>query len=773
MKRKRRFTFGMIVSAGFDAENYDSMLWPGAVEFAEKNDINLLLFVGRQNSGDEMSFNSDITHEFATAETVDGLIIPTGTMTDFLTPSQIRHFCRQFRPLPIVSIAMAIPGVPSVLVDNAYGIKEVIGHCIVEHNHRTIGFIQGPKYNQDAIERFNAYKKVLQAYKIPFDPDLVVEGNFTAESAKQAMKELFEKRKRRVDVVVASDDESAFGALAFLKSNGYKVPYDVAITGFDNVERASSVSPPLTTVRQPVWEQSNKACELLLAMVRGKKVPLRTCLPTKMVVRQSCGCFSDVIKQIKSVAISTGSHSWMHEEKIRDSATVIIQVIVNDLYNKFGDMKLDRKEITLHVQNLLVAILEDIFNKKKQDYFLWFFYNFLTDFVAEEKDISIWNYVLVHLQKQVLSFIEEKDIVFKTQNLFQKAEIIYDEILLLNKSYISLQKEQRMWLLLQISQSLIHSFDLENMKTVIARELPRLKIRRCFLSLFREPLLKGPEAEGRRVLPRHSELVLASTEKGRVHMAAPKNIFATQRLLPDELFPKVERFTYILMSVYFNEEQFGFILYEYGPAEDIIYETIRGQISSVIKGSVILKNLESKNLELKALSLNDQLTGLYNRRGFSLLGNQQMHVQRRNKKDLLFFFMDLDKLKQINDTYGHKEGDAALANMAEILKTTFRSEDIIARIGGDEFTVLTIDASSSCKDTIVKRLKKNLATFNAALKKPYRLSVSFGYSGLNWRENLTLEDLIDRADKMLYKNKAARKQHTLLASGPKAAAGTR
>jgi len=764
MKRKKRYTFGMIVSGGFDAENYDSMFWPGAVEFAKENDINLILFVGRQNSDNEMSFNSDITHEFATLETVDGLIIPTGTMTDFLTPAQIRKFYKQFRPLPIVSIAMAIPGIPSVLVDNAFGIKEVISHCIVEHNHRTIGFIQGPKYNQDAIERFNAYKKVLKAYKIPFDPDLVVEGNFTAESAKKAMKELFEKRKRRLDVVVACDDESAFGALAYLKSNGYKVPYDVAITGFDNVERASSVSPPLTTVRQPVWEQSNKACELLLAMVRGRRVPLRTCLPTKMVVRQSCGCFSDVIKQIKSVAISTDSRNWTHEEKIRDSATVIIQMIVNDLYNKFGDLKLDRKEITVHVQNLLLAILDDIFTKKKQDYFLWFFYNFLTDFVAEEKDLSIWSYVLVNLQKQVLSFIDEKGIVFKTQNLFQKAEIIYDEIMLLNKSYISLQKEQRMWLLLQISQSLIHSFDLENMKTVIARELPRLKIRRCFLSLFREPLLKAPE-EFRRVLPRHSELVLASTEKGQVRLTAPKNTFETERLLPDELFPKSERFTYILMSVYFKEEQFGFILYEYGPAEDIIYETIRGQISSVIKGSVILKNLESKNLELKALSLSDQLTGLYNRRGFSLLGNQQMQMQRRNKKDLLFFFMDLDKLKEINDTYGHKEGDKALANVAEILKATFRSEDIIARIGGDEFTVLTIDASPFCKDTIVQRFKKNLATFNAAMKKPYRLSVSFGYSGLNWRENLTLEDLIDRADKMLYKNKAARKLHKPVDSG--------
>jgi diguanylate cyclase (GGDEF)-like protein len=772
MRRKKRFTFGMIVSAGFDAENYDSMLWPGAVDFAEKNDINLLLFVGRQNSDEGMSFSKDITHEFATAETVDGLIIPTGTMTDFLSPAQIRAFCRQFRPLPIVSIAMAIPGIPSVLVDNASGIKEVIRHCIVEHGHRKIGFIKGPKYNQDAIERFNAYKKVLHEHRIPFDPDLVVQGNFTAASARSAMEELFEERKKQVEVVIASDDESAFGALAYLKGKGYKVPYDIAVTGFDNVERASSISPPLTTVRQPVWEQSNKACELLLAMLRGKKVPAVTCLPTRMVVRQSCGCFSDLIKQIKTVAISTGSQSRMHEEKIRDSAPAVVLAIVNDLFNNFGEAGLDRSDITSHVGNLLAAILDDVFNRKKQDYFLWFFYNFLTDFVAEEKDITLWNYVLVHLQKQVLSFLEEKDIVFKTQALFQKAEIIYDEILLLNKSFISLQKEQRMWLQLQISQSLIHSFDIENMKSVITRELPRLKIRRCFLSLFSEAPKKTSE-EFRWILPRRSEIILANTEKGRVRLSPPGNMFDTKRLLPGELLEKNKRFTFIVMSVSFNEEQFGFILFEYGPAEDIIYETIRGQISSVIKGSEILKNLESRNAELKALSLNDPLTGLYNRRGFALLGSQQVRMQKRNRKDLLLFIMDLDKLKQINDTYGHKEGDVALVNMAAILKSTFRGADIIARFGGDEFTVLTIDASDSSTNAIINRLKRNLAKFNAGSKKPYQLSASFGYSNLTWRKNSTLDETIEKADRMLYKNKAARKHHSLQISGTRRTAEAR
>jgi diguanylate cyclase (GGDEF)-like protein len=756
MKKNKRITIGMIVSVGFDTENYDSMLWPGATEFAEEHDINLILFVNRQNPEDVRRFKSNISHEFVTPKTVDGLIIPTGTMSDVLTPAQLRRFCDRFKPLPIVSIAMAIRGVPSVLVDNTFGIKEVTRHLIVEHDYRKIAFISGPRHNQDAAERLSAYREILVDYKIPYNPDLVVEGKFTAESGKEAARLLFEKRKQRVQAIVASDDESAFGALSYLKSKGYRVPYDVAVTGFDDVERAASVSPPLTTVRQPVYEQSKKACEMLLDIIRGKTVPGRVCLPTRMVLRQSCGCFSDVIKEIKTIAITTRPLHDAHEKKMYAAAPAIARAVAEAVRSRFRGVPVDPALLSSRVQTLLRAFLDDLFGKTKPDYFLWFFYNFITDLIDHEQDISVWNHALIFLQKETLALLEEKDTVFKTQSLFQKAALIYDEIVILNKSYISLQKEQRMLLLLHISHSLINTFNLENLKTVIARELPKLKIRRCYLSLFRENASRRAGELGW-LLPEHSELLFANTENGLSRLSAPKTTFTTTSLLPSALFPATSRYTFILMAISYNDEQFGFILYEYGPSEDIIYETIRGQVSSVIKASSILKNLECKNIELQELSLNDQLTGLYNRRGFSLLGEQQMRIHLRKKNGVLLFFLDLDKLKEINDTFGHKEGDEAIANFAKVLQRTFRDQDIIARIGGDEFTVLTIDANPQCKNSIIKRLNKNIAAFNATSRKPYRLSVSYGYASVDSINDASLDWLIAQADAMLYTNKSARR----------------
>jgi diguanylate cyclase (GGDEF)-like protein len=113
------------------------------------------------------------------------------------------------------------------------------------------------------------------------------------------------------------------------------------------------------------------------------------------------------------------------------------------------------------------------------------------------------------------------------------------------------------------------------------------------------------------------------------------------------------------------------------------YETLRISISAAIKGSQLLS-------KIRELSVTDELTGLYNRRGFFQLALSRLNFLSRSADDTLLLLMfDLDGLKQINDTYGHSEGDTALKSFADILKQTLRQDDIIGRIGGDEFIVFS------------------------------------------------------------------------------------
>ncbi|RPH48641.1 MAG: sensor domain-containing diguanylate cyclase [Desulfobacteraceae bacterium] len=165
--------------------------------------------------------------------------------------------------------------------------------------------------------------------------------------------------------------------------------------------------------------------------------------------------------------------------------------------------------------------------------------------------------------------------------------------------------------------------------------------------------------------------------------------------------------------------------------------------------------------EILALSVTDQLTGLYNRRGFLSLVEQQLKLSERNKSGLLLFFADLDLLKWINDTLGHEEGDKALIEAANILKETFRTSDIIARLGGDEFAVLAIDIKGTNPEFFTARLHKMIDIWNNQEGRRYILSISMGCSCYDPENSCSIDDLIARADKLMYAQKQNKKIHFL------------
>jgi two-component system, cell cycle response regulator len=162
--------------------------------------------------------------------------------------------------------------------------------------------------------------------------------------------------------------------------------------------------------------------------------------------------------------------------------------------------------------------------------------------------------------------------------------------------------------------------------------------------------------------------------------------------------------------------------------------------------------------ELKRLSLVDDLTGLLNRRGFLSMASQHIKIAERANRELLLFFADLDGLKQINDTFGHQEGDQALLDIASILKETFRSSDLIARLGGDEFTILAIDAPKNNADIILTRLKENLNRQNTTEAR-YQLSLSVGMARFDPQNAIDLDRLLAQADKALYEQKRSTKNY--------------
>jgi diguanylate cyclase (GGDEF)-like protein len=155
---------------------------------------------------------------------------------------------------------------------------------------------------------------------------------------------------------------------------------------------------------------------------------------------------------------------------------------------------------------------------------------------------------------------------------------------------------------------------------------------------------------------------------------------------------------------------------------------------------------------LLALSLIDELTGLYNRRRFFVLTEQSLKLSVRTKKKLLLLFMDMDNLKWINDHHGHNQGDQALIDLADILKKTFRESDIIARLGGDEFVVLS-ESMDENGETVLTRLYENIKDHNAKRSRRYTLSISVGTTQFDPKHPISIDELLSKADALMYAQK--------------------
>ena len=166
-----------------------------------------------------------------------------------------------------------------------------------------------------------------------------------------------------------------------------------------------------------------------------------------------------------------------------------------------------------------------------------------------------------------------------------------------------------------------------------------------------------------------------------------------------------------------------------------------------------------KHERLYDISLRDELTGLYNRRGFFTLSEHLLKTAIRQQKGLFMLYGDLDGLKGINDILGHQKGDWALINIANILKETFRDSDIIARLGGDEFVVMPIENTGDNIGIVLNRLEKAIESDNAKNKRAYELSFSIGTAYFDPWSPCTVDELLSQADKSMYEQKR-NKQNT-------------
>lgn len=744
--------------------DYASLLNRGILDGAADNDVNLLVFPGKTPKIPyQYQYQCNVIYDLASVDNVDALILPSGLYCNYLNKEEYEKFYRRYLPLPIVSITIPLTEAVNIIVNNKKGLYDALNHLIRDHHRKRIAFIRGPVSNAEAEERYSVYLEVLNENKISFNPELVCPGDFTCYAAVEAINTLVDIRRVTFDALVAANDEMALTALTALQSRNIRVPEDVAVVGFDDVEGARIASPSLTTVRQPIYEMGKKSVELAAGLIRGEKVSSNIIMNTELVIRESCGCLSKEFQYMSGIAVlELGKGSIQHLSKIQE-------VFVANEMREIVRAAI-KKEVIFNFIDQIFKVFADLDGPFQTQELLNYIMTAINHENIGDEDILYLQNMITRLRKRILRFAYGHKNLLLITDFFDELRVLVMQVFIKRNARLWAVHHNDVRVLRGVISGMIPKiYDTGESLDAIAQELKYLGLSSCYIYLYGKELSHRRDQEWQ--MPPTAQLLLAYNKEG-LELKHKDQEFPVNRILNNELLPQNGRYVMVLDPLYFMEEQLGLILCEFKIDDSYMYESLLVEISCVLKLFYLikqrelienklrdaLKELETYNDRLNCISQTDELTGLNNRRGFLNLARQNLDLARRMKKNGLLFYADLDGLKLINDTYGHEEGDRAIQQTAILLKKAFRNADIIARLGGDEFTIFTVDSSEDFIGELQTRLNRFISENNRYWGKPYRISISIGAVPFSGEDNTNIEQLLSQADNLLYEQKKAKKQ---------------
>ncbi len=709
--KKKQPTIGLLTD--WIEQRYQARVYAGIVDALREKNVNLISFViGSLREPYGFIAQRNVIADLAGPENLDGLIIMAGALSNYIDQHEFDAFLEHYRTLPITSIALSLPDFPSVLVDNKKGMHDAIVHLIEVHGYRRIAFIRGPVGHQEAEERYRAYTEVLAEYNLPLDPKLIMEGDFFWTSGTRAIHELIDERSLRpsvdFDAVVASNDFMALSVLELLEERQIRVPEEVAVVGFDNIEETTFVIPALTTVQQPFYEQGKLAAETLLSLMAGEDVSKEVTLPTRLILRNSCGCLSQAVKQVQSLEIKPIKQACetvlvAEREQILAEMKQVMDVFSKKLSPEWPERLFDSfvAEITDLSQDLFIPVLDSLLRQS----------------ALKELNANFWQDVVSVLYcctKPILA--NNVRMLSRAERLWQQARILVGEMSQQIRSRYAFMQERYSEILSEINASLITTFDIPNMMDVIARELPRLNIKTCYIALYEK---------GNKVPSEWSRLILAYDQNGRRELERDGKRFLSKQLVPEEVLQKDDTYALAVMPLFFQEDQLGFIMFEIERNVPKVYETLRHQISSVLKGASLLlerrraeQDLAQSNRELEAFTYSvshDLRAPLRGMDGFSQIlledysekldveGKDYLYRIKRASKHMGNLIDDLLKLSRLTRSEMHFK-KVNLSRLVESIIDEFKQTDSERQI---KWT-LAQDICAEGDEALLKVMLRNL-----------------------------------------------------------------
>lgn len=754
----KELKLGFITEHG-DTENHSQMMH-GVFEAAKKYSANVIRFATQPYYEDFSRFNFELSklYKIIEPQNLDGLMF-LGWMPG-LTGKFFNDFMKKFSSIPLVSIGTRYENIPNVWVNPKKSTIEILEHMINFHGYKRIVFV--PPHISDI--RLTIYSEVMRKYGL-YQDDLIIDydeltGILEEDRMRHVLSILIDKRKTKFDAILVMTDADSRNLLIEANLRGINIPGDLAVASFEDTEFMSYSIPSITTITFPWRDVGFYGCEKMINLLYNKPIEHSTAIPSRLIIRDSCGCISNGIKLSKI------------EDKL--IATNFIQ---NSDFKQILNFSNEIREVfyytQLEVDKLLLSLIKDLESGSTTD-FISEFDTQLQKIVGEYPYLEILNDIedlIYYLRNKIISFISnDSKTLILFEDIIHKVAVIIKEKAIKLIGFGQIQKQRINEELHYISQKLIDTNKQEDLFNILENNLHKLKILSCYIFLFENNSFKDCAIKFKYLNYKRVSIDNAPVTSGYVL----DKIVENHKILLCQL-------------LHLNKDSLGFIVFEPLLMDERLYHSLSLHISSALsaqKDAMIMDNLteelalrKEKEKELTQIANYDSLTGLQNRRYFYaainyIIDKSVNYFKIHNQIQRFFLlFIDIDKFKQVNDSLGHDIGDLLLVEISKRLKaylsenlylpnlvqdsTDITTKESIFRLGGDEFTAIVTGIS-------MEEMKLLLSDMVKSIKAPYyiedneiEISCSIGVS--MYPENADNADmLIKYADIAMYN---AKKHH--------------
>ena len=564
----------------------------GITNAAEANNVNLVYFIGGKLISftalgeDKPSFG---LYDLAKPDQFDGLLLTTDVAYG-TSAHDLVTFQKNYGTLPIVTQSIDLPGASMFVPDNTDGMRAAVRHLIEEHGYKRIAFICGFDGQIDAEQRFQAYKDELKAHDLRFDESLVVQGDYTPESGRGAIRTLLDERQLRFQAVVAANDRMALGALDALQERGVRVPDDVAVPGFDDLREAQSTGVPLTTVRQSFYTAGKHALETLLKRLNGETVPAVTITPTQLLVRWSCGCLPENVRQA-----AVAPRDVAKTAKLENKREAALRALLNSAgITEQDPALLQFRDVFGRAWDGFLLALND---RTTSDEFLKTINSMIELMQKQGLVPSIWHNVISMMRKYALGGITSHTAMLKAENIFQQMRLLAGELSQRAQAYRRLVLEQQENILQGFSTAMAPAMSLNDIGAAISAHFPAMGIERWYVMFF--SAVTAPQSIS--APPPESYSLLFQYEGARFEIPTKRASIGTGQLVPRGKTPQDHRYTAVIMPLSLAKNRFGFMWVEMGPQDWEIYVRIRNLVSSALLRTMLVQQKEQAQQEVERL----------------------------------------------------------------------------------------------------------------------------------------------------------------------------